>query len=80
MPCRLVAQCEKEGLRQLHDDLQIHHQRLQVSIHRCLKKTARLHHGLRMHQQRLQAGQLQLRGTSKAWAQRSSRPGTCMRP
>lgn len=30
-PCRLVEQCEKEGLRKLHDDLQIHHQRLQAS-------------------------------------------------
>lgn len=26
---RLVAQCEREGLRRLADDLQIHHQRLQ---------------------------------------------------
>jgi hypothetical protein len=30
---RLVEQCEREGLRQLHDDLQIHHQRLQDVVH-----------------------------------------------
>jgi hypothetical protein len=30
---RLVAQCEKEGLRKLHLDLQIHHQRLQDVVH-----------------------------------------------
>ena len=30
---RLVAQCEKEGLRKLHLDLKIHHQRLQDVVH-----------------------------------------------
>lgn len=33
LPCRLVAQCEKVGLRRLHDDLQIHGQRLQDLVH-----------------------------------------------
>lgn len=31
--CRLVAQCEKEGLRRLADDMQIHNQRLQDVVH-----------------------------------------------
>ena len=28
-----MAQCEKEGLRKLHLDLQIHHQRLKDVVH-----------------------------------------------